>query len=48
MNKEVYSFIKLASKIASDNYPEILGRMFIVNAPIFFTGIWAMVKIFID
>ena len=44
----MYKFIKIASSVASDNYPEILGRMFIVNAPFFFTGIWTMCKPFLD
>ena len=48
VNKEMYKFLKIASGVASDNYPEILGRMFIVNAPFFFTGIWTMVKVFLD
>ena len=34
--------------MAQDNYPEILGNMFIVNAPFLFTGIWAIVKVWID
>jgi hypothetical protein len=34
--------------MAQDNYPEILGNMFIINAPFLFTGIWAIVKVWID
>lgn len=48
MSKKVYDFIQLASKIAQDNYPEILGQMFIVNAPMLFTGIWTVIKAWID
>lgn len=29
-------------------YPERLSKMFIINAPVFFTGIWALVSNFID
>jgi hypothetical protein len=54
---QVYNFIQLASKIGQDHYPEILGkycvivnvyRMFIVNAPMLFSGIWSMIKIWLD
>jgi len=48
MSKQVYDFIQLASKIGQDYYPEILGQMFIVNAPMLFTGVWAMIKPWID
>ncbi len=43
-----YKFVKPASLMAQDNYPEILGNMFILNAPFLFTGIWAIVKMWID
>ncbi len=43
-----YDFVKPASELAQNNYPEILGNMFIINAPLLFTGIWAIVKMWID
>lgn len=43
-----YKFVKPASEMAQNNYPEILGNMFILNAPFLFTGIWAMVRMWID
>lgn len=43
-----YKFVKPASEMAQNNYPEILGNMFILNAPFLFTGIWAIVKMWID
>lgn len=48
MATKVYSFIKLASSIGQDYYPEILGKMFIINAPFLFKGVWAMVKPLLD
>jgi len=44
----VYRFMKLAASVAQDNYPETLFRMYIINAPWTFTGIWAIAKKFID
>lgn len=43
-----YKFVKPASEMAQNNYPEILGNMFILNAPFLFTGIWAIVRMWID
>ena len=48
LSKKVYALIQLASKVGSDYYPEIMGQLFIVNAPMLFTGVWAVVKGFID
>ena len=48
LSKKVYGLIQLASKVGQDYYPEIMGQMFIVNAPMLFTGVWAVVKGFLD
>jgi hypothetical protein len=48
INKRVYGLVQIASKIGQDYYPEIMGQMFIVNAPMLFTGVWAIVKGFLD
>lgn len=42
------AFVKLAADIAQDHYPEILGNMFIVNSGYLFSGLWALVKPWID
>jgi hypothetical protein len=48
IGKQAYKMIKLASTVASDNYPEISGKMFVVNTPMLFKGVWSIVKGFID
>mmetsp|Transcript_7329 Transcript_7329/g.13568 ORF Transcript_7329/g.13568 Transcript_7329/m.13568 type:complete len:313 (+) Transcript_7329:170-1108(+) len=48
LSKSTFNFIKLASTTAQDYYPEILGRMFIVNAPMLFSGAWSTIKGFLD
>ena len=45
---KVKTFTKIATKIAQDYYPEILGQMFIVNSGFMFRGIWGMVSVWID
>lgn len=48
MSKKVYKFVQLASKIAQDYYPEMLGRMFIVNTPTLFSIAWKMIRPWLD
>ena len=48
MKKNVYNFVKLASGIAQDYYPEILGRMFIVNTPMLFSVAWKVIRPWLD
>lgn len=48
MSKQMYALLQKGSGIMQDNYPENLGKMFIVNAPMLFTGVWAIAKGFID
>ena len=48
LNSKVREFISVTSKIASDNYPEILGAMYIVNSPTVFPIIWNAIKGMID
>ena len=42
------AFVKLATDIAQDHYPEILGNMYIINTGYLFSGLWALVKPWID
>jgi hypothetical protein len=48
MKKNVYNFVKLASGIAQDYYPEILGKMFIINSPTLFSIAWKVIRPWID
>lgn len=48
MSSKVWDLLKMVSKIGQDYYPEILGHMFIINVPLFFYGIWNVVKHFVD
>jgi len=41
-------FVKIAIKIGQDNYPEVMFKTFIVNAPLLFKGAWAVIQPFID
>jgi hypothetical protein len=48
MSSKVWDLLKMTTKIGQDYYPEILGTMFIINAPMFFYGVWNIVKHFVD
>jgi len=41
-------FLKIASNIAQNYYPEMLGNMMLINTTFFFKAIWTLVKGFID
>ena len=42
------NLLQTAAALTSDNYPENMGCMFVVNAPFIFSGAWAVVKGFLD
>jgi len=48
MKSDMRSFLKMAASVSQDNYPESMGRLFIVNAGWSFTGLWKVVKQFLD
>lgn len=43
-----FGFIKRTSAIAQNYYPEMMGRMYVINAPMMFTSVWGMVKPLLD
>jgi len=45
---KAFSFIKSSSVIAQDYYPEMLGQMFIINAPLLFTSTWKLITPLLD
>jgi hypothetical protein len=47
-NNDTYKFLKTLIKLSQDNYPEILGKMFIINAPFVFHATWNIIKHLID
>ena len=45
---KVKAFLKIAMDIGQDHYPEILGNMYIINTGMLFSGMWMLVKPWID
>ncbi|KAF4679665.1 cytosolic factor, phosphatidylinositol/phosphatidylcholine transfer protein [Perkinsus olseni] len=45
---QVKNMMQKLAKVANDNYPEVLGTMFVVNAPFIFTAIWKVVSPMVD
>jgi len=43
-NRPLFDMIKTANKQIEENYPEMMGKCYIVNAPWVFKGMWAVVK----
>ncbi|KAI0399957.1 CRAL-TRIO domain-containing protein [Xylaria palmicola] len=44
----VINYIKQASAMSNSNYPERLGKMYVINAGWIVTGIWTIVSRFLD
>lgn len=45
---KVKQFMKIASDLAQNYYPETLYKMFLINTSFFFSAVWTIVKGFID
>ncbi|KAK7527956.1 CRAL-TRIO domain-containing protein [Phyllosticta citriasiana] len=44
----VLGYVQAASKISQNYYPERLGKLYVINAPWAFTGIFSIIKRFLD
>ena len=47
-NSSSMSFLKSIAKIDSDHYPERLGRLTVVNAPWTLSGVWRVIRLWLD
>lgn len=45
---QVYGYVQAVSGISQNHYPERLGKMYIINSPWGFSGVWSFVKKFLD
>lgn len=45
---QVYSYVKQASAMSQNYYPERLGKMYLINAPWGFSGVWNAIKGWLD
>ena len=48
LDRSVFKFAKALSAVDQDNYPEHLAKLFIINAPGFFVGVWKLIRVFVD
>jgi hypothetical protein len=44
----VYGYVKQASSISQDHYPERLGKLYLINAPWGFSSVFSVVKAWLD
>ena len=40
--------MKFTAKLSQDFYPETMGKMVVCNTPMIFSGIWSMIKGWVD
>jgi hypothetical protein len=45
---QVYSYVRSASGLSQNYYPERLGRLYVINAPWGFSGVWGIIKGWLD
>ncbi|KIK59978.1 hypothetical protein GYMLUDRAFT_244759 [Collybiopsis luxurians FD-317 M1] len=44
----VKDYVMAASSIGQDRYPECMGKFYIINAPWLFSGVWTVIKPWLD
>jgi len=44
----VFSYVKQVSTMSQNYYPERLGRLYLINAPWGFSGVWNVIKAWLD
>lgn len=45
---QVYGYVQAASAISQNYYPERLGKLYLINAPWGFSGVFSVIKRFLD
>lgn len=45
---QVYGYVQRASAISQNYYPERLGKLYVINAPWGFSGVFSVIKRFLD
>lgn len=48
LDRAVIKYAKSIAKIDQDHYPEHLAKLYIINAPMLFSGLWRIVRVFVD
>lgn len=48
ISKKIYDYIRNDSDIMQNNFPEVLGKLYILNTGILFNAVWAVIKTFLD
>lgn len=41
-------FMQISTNITQDYYPELMNKMYIINAGYFFQGVWLVIKPWLD
>ena len=45
---DMQAIVASGIRVASDNYPELMGALYVINAPIFFRCIWTVIRPLLD
>lgn len=46
--KKAIHMLRIILEIGTDLNPETMGKTFVINAPFVFTGVWALIKGWLD